>query len=108
MKFSTSGVTVGDGAIVAAGSLVVKDVPPYAIVGGIPAKIIKYRFSDEIINSLLKLKWWKYGFADFENINMNDPIDIFIDKLQNQIEKNDIKPFNPKKITIKNFVNLKS
>lgn len=49
-----SGVHIGQGAIVAAGSVVTKNVPPYAIVGGVPAKIIKYRFSPEIITKLLK------------------------------------------------------
>jgi len=53
-----SGVTIGDGAIVAAGAVVTKDVEPYSIVGGIPAKIIKYRFSKDEIDYLLKIKWW--------------------------------------------------
>ena len=52
------GVTVHHGAIVGAGSVVTKDVPPYAIVIGSPAKVIKYRFSQEIIDELLKLQWW--------------------------------------------------
>lgn len=52
------GVTIGDGAVVAAGAIVTKDVPPYAIVGGVPAKIIKYRFDEGIIKKLLELKWW--------------------------------------------------
>lgn len=54
-----SGVHIGQGAIIAAGSVVTKDVPPYAIVGGAPAKIIKYRFSDEIIGELLTVDYSK-------------------------------------------------
>jgi len=52
------GVHVGDGAIIAANAVVSKDVPPYAIMGGVPAKIIRYRFSPEKIKKLLALKWW--------------------------------------------------
>lgn len=57
------GVTIGDGAVIGANSLVNKDVPPYAIVVGSPAKIIKYRFSDEIIEGFLKLKWWDFPMS---------------------------------------------
>ena len=52
------GVTIGDGAIVATGAVVTKDVPPYAVVGGVPAKIIKYKFPQEMIDRLLEIKWW--------------------------------------------------
>lgn len=55
-----SGVTIGQGAVIAAGTVVTKNIPPYAIAGGVPAKILKYRFSQEIINYLLKL--------DFNNL----------------------------------------
>lgn len=55
-----SGVKIGDGAIIGANSLVTKDVPPYSIVGGTPAKFIKYRFSDEIIEKMLNVKWWDF------------------------------------------------
>jgi acetyltransferase-like isoleucine patch superfamily enzyme len=53
-----SGVVVGHGAVVAAHAVVTKDVPPYAIVGGNPAKIIRYRFDEETIASLLEARWW--------------------------------------------------
>lgn len=52
------GVHVGNGACIAAGAVVVKDVPPYAIVGGVPAKVIRYRFSPEVIERLEEIKWW--------------------------------------------------
>ena len=52
------GITIGDGAIVGLGAVVTKDVPPYAIVGGVPAKIIRYRFEQDKIEELLRDKWW--------------------------------------------------
>jgi len=54
------GITVGDGAVVAAGAVVVKDVPPYAIVGGVPAKVIKYRHSVELREALIESQWWNW------------------------------------------------
>lgn len=55
------GVTIGDGAIIASGSIVTKDVEPYSIVGGVPAKVIRYRFTDQQIEKLEELQWWDYG-----------------------------------------------
>lgn len=61
------GVIIGDGAILAAGAVITKDVEPYAIVGGIPAKVIKYRYSEDQIQKFLKIKWWDWSIEDIEN-----------------------------------------
>lgn len=58
------GVTIGDGAIVAAGSVVTKDVPAYGVVGGNPAKLVKYRFPEDDIAKLMKMKWWDWSDKD--------------------------------------------
>lgn len=58
------GVRIGHGAIVAAGAVVTKDVPPYAIVGGVSAKLIRYRFNPEVIDSLLEWQWWNLSKAE--------------------------------------------
>ncbi|MCI6697138.1 MAG: acetyltransferase [Solobacterium sp.] len=61
-----SGVHIGQGAVIAAGAVVTKDVPPYAIVGGVPAKVIKYRFEPEMIEELLKVDYSKLTKEDIE------------------------------------------
>lgn len=60
------GVIISDGAIIAAGSVVTKNIPPYAIVGGIPATIIRYRFEKNIIDKLLDIKWWDMNTEDLK------------------------------------------
>lgn len=62
------GITIGHGAIVAAKSVVTRDVPPYAIVGGNPAQVLRKRFSDEVIDRLLQVAWWNW---DIEKITQN-------------------------------------
>lgn len=76
-----AGVTIGDGAIIATNSTVIKDVKPYSIVGGNPAIEIKKRFSTDVIERLLKLKWWEW---DIEKItkNIQNLTDTNIDKLE--------------------------
>jgi acetyltransferase-like isoleucine patch superfamily enzyme len=72
--FIKSGVKIGDGAIVAAHSVVISDVPPYAIIAGVPAVVKRYRFDDSIIDKMTKIKWWEYNIhavssrIDFSNV----------------------------------------
>lgn len=68
------GVVIGDGAVVGMGSVVTHDVPPYAVVAGNPAKIIKYRFDVETIKKLLDIKWWDWDYKKISNLK-----DSFID-----------------------------
>lgn len=60
------GIKIGDGAIVAARAVVTKDVPPYAIVAGIPARVVKFRFTEETIERLLKIRWWDLNESEIE------------------------------------------
>jgi hypothetical protein len=97
--FLMPGVTIGDGAIIAASSVVVKDVKPYSIVGGNPAQTIKMRFPEKLIERLLTARWWNYCFTDFVGMRLDSP-EAFLDNLQDRIIKGEIYPlkdimFNP-------------
>lgn len=86
------GVRVGHGAVIAAFSVVTKDVPAYAIVGGNPAKVIKYRFTDRQIADLLDLQWWNYEPSNFMDLDITD-IDGFISEFK--MRKKSLKIFEP-------------
>lgn len=98
------GLTIGDGAVIAANSHVVKDVPAYAIVGGNPARHIKNRFDDQTIEKLLASKWWEYGFADFMDLDITQP-NLFADQLSERISDGRIQRFQPTALTGSDLVN---
>lgn len=88
------GVTIGDGAIIGANSVVVKDVPPYAIIGGTPAKLIRYRFSTSIIERLLQLKWWEFPSWQLSGVPFND-IGAAIDEIERRQANGSISRWSP-------------
>lgn len=83
------GISIGTGSVIAAGSIVVKDVPPYSVVGGNPGKIIKPRFDPRTINSLLSSEWWNYKFTDFAGLDIQDPIK-FCEALMRRVRSGEV------------------
>lgn len=82
------GVKIDDGAIVAAGSVVTKYVPPYAIVGGVPAKVIRYRFDAETIARLLRLQWWNYHPKHLSGLKFSKPLEA-IKTLEEKVKRDE-------------------
>ncbi|MEO1768914.1 CatB-related O-acetyltransferase [Candidatus Enterococcus ferrettii] len=101
-----SGICIGTGSVVAAGSVVTKDVPPYAIVGGVPAKIIRYRFSDDICHALLKLRWWEYPVWNCSAISGDEPIEWFIEKLSTWVCRESIETIKPRRVDAVDLIGL--
>jgi len=103
-----SGVKVDDGSVIGTGAIVLKNVPPYAIVAGVPAKIIRYRFTPEIIEKLLalKLKWWDCCYYDFKDVDF-EKVESAIEQIENLI-KNGMQKYQPKVLTQKDFHKFQS
>lgn len=89
------GIIIGNGAVVAAGSLVTKDVPPYAVVGGNPARILKYRFAEETILDINSLEWWKYDPKTISAIGYKNP-ELFCEKVRTVISDETLSTFHPR------------
>ncbi len=72
--YIAAGVTIGDGAVIAAKAVVVKDVPPFAVVAGNPAVIKKWRLSPEMISPMLRCAWWRFAPWQLKSLNPSDPM----------------------------------
>lgn len=92
-------VTIGHGAVVASRSVVTKDVPAYAIVGGNPAKVIKFRFPEHLVEQLLSLAWWDFHLADLKGIDWRE-VDKSIDFLRALRDRGDARPYQPEKLVL--------
>jgi len=86
------GVTIGHGAVIGAGSIVTKDIPPYAIAVGTPARIIRYRFPEPLIDRMLASEWWRYGPEKLQPLDMREP-EAFLDRLEDEVARG-LSPLN--------------
>lgn len=96
--FISQGVTIGDGAVVGAHAVVTKDVPPYAVVVGNPARIVKLRFPAATIARMQAVAWWRYAFWDLSLIPVADP-EAFLDYVEAAI-RNGLQPYEPERIDL--------
>jgi len=97
------GVTIGSGAIVAARTLVLRDVPPYAIVAGQPARILRYRVPEALAARFLDLQWWRYAPDRLNSLPAKDP-ERFLDGLEEMIQRDPPRQMRPVLITAKDIV----
>ena len=96
------GITLGTGCVVGAGAVVTGSVPPYAIVGGNPARLIRYRFPEEIIAGLLESSWWSYKVSDFAELRYDDPA-IFMAQLRHASDTGSMMPYQPARLVLGEF-----
>jgi len=95
------GIHIGDGAVVAASATVTRDVPPYAIVGGNPARVIRMRFNEETVQALLEVRWWRFSFLDFAGMRLAEP-EAFLDELRRR--EQELEEYRPLPIRLRDLL----
>ena len=98
------GVHVGDGAVIGAGAVVTKNVEPYSIVAGVPAKEIRKRFSGDVIEALLKIKWWEYGPDILKGLDVLHPEEIIVELQDRTRYYNKYEPFKVEFNNVENII----
>lgn len=95
------GVSIGDGAVVASNSVITRDVESYTVVGGVPAKKIRYRFPIDDVVDLRRIRWWEYHPEDVSRFEITDPHTFCSQILEYGLEN--LEPFKPKTVTSASF-----
>ena len=100
--FVKDGVTIGDGAIVGAGSVVTRNVPPYAIVAGNPARVVRLRFPEPLVERLLNVCWWRYALPTLPAITYEDP-GAALDQLAALVQAGVVQEYRPEPVRVPEF-----
>ncbi|SCZ12206.1 transferase hexapeptide (six repeat-containing protein) [Microvirga guangxiensis] len=103
--FIKSGVRIGDGAVIGARSVVVKDVEPYTIVAGSPAKPVRKRFPEPIVERLLTMRWWCYSLYDMAGVPFED-VPVALEMLEERVARGDLKEYQAPIYTAEDLATL--
>lgn len=94
-SFVRRGVTIGDGALVGARSVVTRDIPPYAVAVGSPAKVVRLRFAENLVERFLKLQWWRYDLAPFKTQVDYSRVEATLDFFEQRLADGELHPLRP-------------